>query len=798
MKIDGKSLLHLGGALFQLPALKKAKELGCRVILVDQNENAPGRVYADVFERVSTRDYEGILKVAKQYNIDGIMTYASDSSPHTVTLVAEALRLPGNPPKAAELLQRKDLFREFQRSHGLPHPNFFVTGDQNEAEKRAEEIRFPMVFKPVDSSGTRGQSIVYSASEVAEAFNRAIDASKCRKVICEAFIKADIEELDGDVLVKEGQLAFRHYGHNHFLKDRISNVPSGEIFPGLYGHEVAGQLDEQFRTIIRELGLNIGTMNFDGIQSEGISYIVDIALRSGGNYVPDAIEYSTGFDMTSAAIYAALGEDYPCEKLSVPDAVPVVSYLVGSRFPGKLREVGFSEIINEYFIEYRPFFNVGDRVSHYVRSDLAVGIAFFKFPDMETMRLILDQIEDLIDLKVDPNKGDDELTFDGRSDDFQVDPNAYKSFRELLSPFLRTKVAEAEANDDQTVLRVLRGQYIFSEKENAIRMKEGLRHYDASADAYHEGEKMAGIERIYRRVILFEPLYQCIAHCRYCLRRNYEPFNQNRESIERIARFVGGGEGHEDLREVLITGGDPFLAPGKVKIFLESLAEYAPQIKIVRIATRVPIHQPDRVNDKLLDILGAKHPFRIEVATQINHAAEMFPEVIEAYHRVLDVVRVVYNQTVLLKGVNDSKRELVELFDMLRDVGIENHYIFHCVAIGGLDHLRTPVMNSIDLVRAASTTGQVAGRAKPKLCFMTSIGKIIPYHGTIIGSKNNRILFKSEYLLEDRLKWNPHWRLPADAEVTDDGYLSVWYEDSSGSMEELSDNIAQPVEMVGN
>ena len=778
--VSGKKLLHVGGAVFQVPSLRMAKKLGCQLILVDIDETCPGREIADIFERVSTRDVEGVLKIAERYQVDGIMTYAAESAaPATVAKVAETLGLPGNPLQAAKVLERKDLFREFQRDNNIPHPIFFGTSDREEVRVRIQEIGFPCVIKPVDTAGTRGLSVVFSETDALKAFDYAVRISACGRVICEAFVKSDILELDGDVMVQNGELAFRHYGHNHFLKNRISNVPSGEVFPGFFGDDVTTQLDDQFRNVIAGLGLRNGCMNFDGILSDGKAYIVDIGLRSGGNFVPEAIQYSTGYDMTSAAIYASLGVDFPCEQLYEEKAQPVISYLVGSRFPGTLEKIEFTDEIKQYLIEYRPFVDIGQVVSQYTASDSAVGAAFFKFPNMGVMENILDQIEDLVDLRVTPRRSEVANLDSQSASAFQVDPNEYKQFRELVSPFLREKLSIAEAAGDKTVLRVLTKQYFSNEAENIIGTKEGLRHYDASADVYFEGEKLAGIERLYRRVIMFEPLSQCVANCRYCLRRNYEPFFQNKESIERAARFVGTGEGHEDLREILITGGDPFLVPAKVKIFLDAIAEFSTQIKIVRVATRVPIQQPDLVNDKLLKVLGAEYPFRIEVATQINHAKEFFPEVIDAYERVLDVVRIVYNQTVLLKGVNDTKQELVELFDAMRDVGIENHYLFHCVAIGGLNHLRTPVMDSIELVRAASATGGVAGRGKPKLCFMTSVGKIIPYEGAILDRKGNRILFKSDYLVEERMKWNPHWRIPADTEVTDDGYLSVWYEDAS-------------------
>ena len=268
----------------------------------------------------------------------------------------------------------------------------------------------------------------------------------------------------------------------------------------------------------------------------------------------------------------------------------------------------------------------------------------------------MDQIEDLVKLRVVPVRGgykewgangDKPRPARGTN---AGEENSFKEFPELISPFLRQKMTEAEANNDQTLLRVLGRQYIEMPEELGVLADEGLKHYEAGETVTWEGERLYGVERLYRRVILFEPLYQCVANCRYCLRRNYEPFNQTLQDIQRIARYIGSAPGHEELREVLVTGGDPFLAPHKVEQFLDAIADHAPQIRIARIATRVPIHQPDRVNDKLLVTLGKKYPFRIEVATQINHSVELFPEVEAAYRRIHNVVGVIYNQNCTAQG----------------------------------------------------------------------------------------------------------------------------------------------------
>jgi lysine 2,3-aminomutase len=776
-QFEGKRLLHLGGDLFQTPALICARRLGCEVILVDQNPQARGRVYADLFLPVSTRDVDGVLAVAREYRVDGVMTYASDSSVATVATVAATLGLPGNPATAAETIRNKDLFRKFQKEHGLPHPGFFVSTPDVDVLGQVGQLKFPIVVKPVDAAGTVGQSVIHTVSEVERALAVALDYSAQERAIFEEYVHADMMELDGDVLVENGRLAFRHYGHNYFLRDRISNVPSGELFPGFFPPSMATDIDSQFDTIIQKLGLRMGCMNFDALARDGQVYILDVGLRNGGNYVPDAIKLSTGFDLTEAAVYAALGVPYAAEHRPDAPARPVATYLMGSRFPGVFQGVRISTELQPYTVEVRHFLEVGDPIGVYERAECAAGIAFFQFPDMDTLQEKVANMEDLVSVQVLPvsaaRAGDRARLRRG-----ELVSGEFRQFPELVSPFLRGKLEQAHAEDDQDVLRVLSRQYIESPEETTIREAEGLKHYEAAQHTYWEGERLSAVERLYRRVILFEPLYQCIANCRYCLRRNYDLFNQSKEDIQRIARYIGNAPGHEDLREVLVTGGDPFIAPHKVGVFLEAVAEHAPQVRTARVATRVPIHQPDRVNGEILEVLARPYPFRVEVATQINHACELFPEVRAAYNRIREVAPI-YNQSVLLRGVNDTIHELVDLCDAVRELAIENHYLFHCVPIGGLNALRTPLARSIELARQLSASGKISGRAKPHFCLMTSIGKITPYEGTIVDYRDNRYLLRSGYSYAERMEWNPAWQLPDNAVVGEDGVLSVWYEDAA-------------------
>jgi lysine 2,3-aminomutase len=140
----------------------------------------------------------------------------------------------------------------------------------------------------------------------------------------------------------------------------------------------------------------------------------------------------------------------------------------------------------------------------------------------------------------------------------------------------------------------------------------------------------------------------------------------------------------------------------------------------------------------------------------------------------------IYNQTVLLKGVNDAVSDLVGLFDELRALDVETHYLFHCIPMRGMGHHRTTLQRGLELMRSVANAGVLSGRCKPMYTAMTDVGKITLYEGSILERDDRgRVLLQSHYTLEDRMKWNPHWRLPDSAQIDGDGMMRVWYLDGA-------------------
>ena len=165
----------------------------------------------------------------------------------------------------------------------------------------------------------------------------------------------------------------------------------------------------------------------------------------------------------------------------------------------------------------------------------------------------------------------------------------------------------------------------------------------------------------------------CAAHCRWCLRGQYPQFGLTESEITNFAKYTGSEDVKDDLKEVLITGGDPLMVPQRLKFIFSQINKFAPNIEIIRIGTRLPVQDPAKINSELIDILKTADPIKLEIGTNINHPSELTVESKKAYTDIYKAAFKIYDQSVLLKGVNDNVEILNELYDGFRYLGIESH-----------------------------------------------------------------------------------------------------------------------------
>ena len=148
----------------QIPAIIYANHAGYQTILCDYLSDNPGQYYAKCFYLVSTTDMQSVKEVAIKEEIDGILAYASDPAALTAAYVGECLKLPTNPYHSVKILSHKDEFRTFQRNNGFACPKTY---------ENDQDIDFPVIVKPIDSSGSNGVSKAIDKTQLEKAIDNA-------------------------------------------------------------------------------------------------------------------------------------------------------------------------------------------------------------------------------------------------------------------------------------------------------------------------------------------------------------------------------------------------------------------------------------------------------------------------------------------------------------------------------------------------------------------------------------------------------------------------------------------------
>ena len=220
------------------------------------------------------------------------------------------------------------------------------------------------------------------------------------------------------------------------------------------------------------------------------------------------------------------------------------------------------------------------------------------------------------------------------------------------------------------------------------------------ADPFAEKTKAAccyGVKQRFPNRVLVMTSDQCAMNCRHCTRKGLLYHAEVIRTAKQLAVAVAYVKKHPRVREVLLSGGDPLmLTDAKLVVFVKAFAAL-PQIDAVRIGTRMPAVNPVRVTPALAKKLGAFK--KVWVNTQFNHASELTPEAVIACGYLVDAGIPVSNQSVLLKGVNDSVEEMVALCSALQRARVRPYYVFQCDPIAGIAHFRVPLAKARRIAR---------------------------------------------------------------------------------------------------
>lgn len=299
-----KSVAIIGASYLQLPLVKKAKEMGLYTICFAWAEGAVCKDEADEFYPISIIEKEQILAVCQKKKIDGICTIASDVAAPTVAYVAEKMGLVGNTYEVAMRANNKYLMRQAFSAVGILCPAYQKVTSFEQLDTKS--LRFPIIVKPTDRSGSLGIAKVERPDDLKAAVETALDCSFKHESIVEEFVEG-----------REISVEFISYQGVHYplqITDKVTT--EAPHFVELEHHQPADLTEEQYTEIydltqkaLDALGVTNGASHAEyKITAEGEIYVMEIGARMGGDFIgSDLVQLSTGYDFLKGVIDVALG-----------------------------------------------------------------------------------------------------------------------------------------------------------------------------------------------------------------------------------------------------------------------------------------------------------------------------------------------------------------------------------------------------------------------------------------------------------------------------------------------------------
>ena len=290
--------------------------------------------------------------------------------------------------------------------------------------------------------------------------------------------------------------------------------------------------------------------------------------------------------------------------------------------------------------------------------------------------------------------------------------------------------------------------------------------YDTSGE--RSNTVMPGLQHKYRQTAVILSTNECATYCRHCFRKRLVGVETDEvlQDIQEVANYI---EDHSEISNVLVTGGDPLvLSNSEIESILQPLSLIS-HLDFIRFGTRVPVTFPDRIlmDESLLRMLEeySSNRVRVYVVTQFNHRREISTKSRAAVKRLQNAGIIVSNQTVLLKGVNDSVAEMTELMRGLLTIGVLPYYVFQCRPVKRVKaQFQVPLVDGVRIIEGVDKNLDGHGK-RFRFIMSHPTGKI-----EILGIHDGAFVFKY-HQAKDPERVGRIFTHPVDPEMT-------WLEDT--------------------
>jgi len=388
-----KKILLLGGSRYLFPVIKVAHELGYYAITCDYLPDNDAHKVSDEYHNVSITDKEAVLNLARELDVDGIMSFACDPGVTTAAYVAEQLGLPTCPYESVKILQNKARFRSFLTEYGFNVPKAKGYTSIDKAISDAGYFDCPVIVKPTDSAGSKGVVRVDNPEDLQEAIEYALRYSLSAEFIIEEFIEKNGDSSDTDSFSINGKMVFTSFNNQKFDVDADNPyAPCAYTWPCDMRKESQSELQAELQRLIKLLKMNTSIYNIETREGvNGKPYIMECSPRGGGNRLAEILEMATGQELIKNAVRAAVGDK------TVPMTDPVydgywAEIILHSNKNGVFKELCLSESIKAHMVQTDLWVKAGDEVHTFTAANYAIGTLVLRFDSREEMEEVLENI----------------------------------------------------------------------------------------------------------------------------------------------------------------------------------------------------------------------------------------------------------------------------------------------------------------------------------------------------------------------------------------------------------------------
>jgi len=382
-----KKLMLLGGIRYLLPVIKAAHEQGYYVITADYLPDNIAHKYSDEYVNVSIIDKDAVLAVAKEKNIDGIMSFGVDPGVVAASYVQNQLGLPSfGPYESVEILQNKDKFRRFLAENGFNVPKARSFSSIEAALSDLDWYEFPVIVKPTDSAGSKGVIRVDNIEVLTPALEYAFKHSIKGNVIVEEFIEKRGCSSDTDSFVYNGELKMITFSAQRFDESAINPyTPAAYSWPSTFTKEEEAYLASEIQRLLTLLKMETSIYNIETrIGTNGKPYIMEVSPRGGGNRLAEVVRYATGVDMITACTRAAVGDSID-EMQQQPYNGHWAEIVLHANHAGVFEGLEISNDLSAKIIEEDIWVESGDYVSGFEGANNAIGTLVLRFDNAEDL-----------------------------------------------------------------------------------------------------------------------------------------------------------------------------------------------------------------------------------------------------------------------------------------------------------------------------------------------------------------------------------------------------------------------------